>query len=184
MRCDITTSPGVWTVFQRRVDATVDFNRTWAEYREGFGDLAGSFWLGLEKLHQLAGPGKGATLRVDIKHLDLPGEIRYAEYSIFEISDEASGYKLRIGGYTGNAEDSLSFHNDLKFTTKDHDNDPARNYNCAVKYSGGWWYKTCFSANLNAQFPSENKVDPNTMSWYELKKAHGSINFSEMKIKF
>ena len=33
-------------VFQRRVDGTVDFFKTWEEYQEGFGNPANEFWLG------------------------------------------------------------------------------------------------------------------------------------------
>ena len=31
----------------------VDFNRTWNEYRNGFGVATGDYWLGLEHIHQI-----------------------------------------------------------------------------------------------------------------------------------
>ena len=144
LRCDMEQSEGRWIVFQRRIDASVDFNQGWNDYKTGFGDPNGNFWLGLERLHRLASPGKGAKLRIDLKHKDYQSNY-YAIYSKFEISNEADGYRLKVGGYSGNAHDSMSSHNGMKFSTKDKDNDMVSG-NCAGDFDGGWWFKRplCF----------------------------------------
>ena len=181
--CDMATDGGGWIVFQRRVDATIDFYRLWNEYKNGFGDMNGNFWLGLEKLHKLAAPGKGAILRVDVKHMTYPNELKYAKYNTFEISNEADGYRLQVGGYTGNAGDSMQRHNGCKFTTKDRDQD-TWNGNCAVSYHGAWWYTGCHDSNLNGLYPTAiYSTDPKYISWKAINNYHGGIIFSEMKIK-
>ena len=40
-------------MFQRRQDGKVNFNRKWTEYRDGFGDLNGEFWLGNDHIHDI-----------------------------------------------------------------------------------------------------------------------------------
>ena len=79
------TDGGGWTVFQRRVDGSVDFYCNWADY-EGFGDLEHKFWLGLSKIYQLAKPGTQNTLRVEVA--DFEDKCAYAEYSTFNIGDQ------------------------------------------------------------------------------------------------
>ena len=183
--CDMKTDIGGWIVFQRRVDASVNFARKWNEYKSGFGDLNGNFWLGLDKIHKLAGPGKGAILRVDIKHISSATHLWYAEYSRFEISDESNGYKLTVGGYSGNARDSLSYHNGRKFSTIDKDQDNYYGRHCAKALQGAWWYRSCHYSNLNGLFPgTASHPHRQYMSWYYLHSKYGGIIFSEMKIQY
>ena len=44
--CDGVTAGGGWLVVQRRHDGSVDFNRGWIDYEDGFGSLTGEFWYG------------------------------------------------------------------------------------------------------------------------------------------
>ena len=63
---------------------------------------------------------------------------------VFRVDDEASDYQLWVGGYTGNASDSLSAHNGYKFSTVDRNNDEApKCCPCAPAYGGGWWFYRC-----------------------------------------
>ena len=96
--CDQTTAGGGWTVFQKRLDGSVDFYRGWDDYKRGFGNLNGEFWLGLEKIHRLT--KEQSRLRVDLE--DFENQTAYAEYDSFGVGDEQSKYKLgRLGQYAG-----------------------------------------------------------------------------------
>lgn len=44
---------GGWMAFQRRFNGSVDFYRTWNEYKDRFGSGDGEYWLGNEVLHKL-----------------------------------------------------------------------------------------------------------------------------------
>ena len=97
--CDQTTAQGGWTVLQKRQDGSVDFYRGWDEYKNGFGDLNGEFWLGLDKIHRLTKQTQN-KLRVDLE--DFEGNTAYAEYDNFVVADEASDYTLsQLGQYSG-----------------------------------------------------------------------------------
>ena len=96
--CDQTTAGGGWTVFQKRLDGSVNFFLNWSDYKVGFGDLNGEFWLGLDKIHRLTSDDN-SMLRVDLE--DFEGNTAYAEYNKFNVMSENDKYKLTTGSYSG-----------------------------------------------------------------------------------
>jgi len=175
--CDQTTAGGGWTVFQRRQDGSVDFWRGWKDYKLGFGNLKGEFWLGLDNINRLTA-GSSNKLRVDLE--DNHGKTVFAEYSSFAVASERAKYQLSLGSYSGTAGDSLSYHRGLPFTSKDRDND-SWSKNCASSWKGAWWYKSCYNSNLNGLYLN-GKSSPQGMAWMKWKN-YISVNSSEMKIR-
>ena len=97
--CDQTTAGGGWTVFQKRFDGSVDFYLKWSDYKHGFGNLSGEFWLGNDKIHRLTSEINNKRLRVDLE--DFEGNTSYAEYDMFGVMSENDKYKLILGNYSG-----------------------------------------------------------------------------------
>ena len=66
--------------------------------KEGFGNLNGEFWLGLDKIHRLTVSG-GYRLRMDLE--DIHGKTAFAEYSSFSVTSERAKYQLSLGSSSG-----------------------------------------------------------------------------------
>jgi len=173
------TDGGGWTVFQRRQDGSVDFYRGWDDYKAGFGQLTAEFWLGNDKIHRLTA-SRPSSLRVELE--DWNGGKAYAKYSKFKIGDEQAQYRLEVGSYSGTAGDSLAYHNNMAFSTKDRDNDRWSGNNCAVQYTGAWWSNDCHYSNLNGKYLGDASSSQG-VSWYYWKNDYVSFKFTEMKLR-
>ena len=172
-------------MFQRRMDGSQDFYRYWDDYVHGFGNLNGEHWLGLCMIHRLtASISHTNMLRVDLGDFD--GNTRYAKYSTFRVGDSVSKYTLTVSGYTGTAGDSLAYHNGNRFSTRDQDNDAHSTRHCAQKFNGGWWYRNCYSSNLNGLYypsgPYPSSYD-NGVVWNPWKGEDYSLKVTEMKVR-
>lgn len=160
--CDMETAGGGWTIIQRRDDfgePRETFNREWDDYKHGFGNPEAEFWLGNENIYMLTNTDDH-MLRVELEDFD--GNRRYAEYSTFKLHSEKDNYKLEIGGYSGNAGDSLNdpwYGSNLSpFSTVNRDNDRS-SLNCASMLKGGWWWRSC-GRGLNGIY----LTDPNDLT--------------------
>jgi len=175
--CDNINGGGGWLVVQRRQDGSVDFNRTWVEYEDGFGKLTGEFWYGLRALHCLTGQG-GWEMRVDLKLSD--GTKIFLHYEQFKVASAKDKYKLTLGGFQGTTTDPMAYHNGMNFTTKDSDNDQEKRKNCSFLYgliapAGGWWFKHCWAIAPNILYNHREGI-------YLSRRAH-RLPFIEIKIR-
>ncbi|XP_022607627.1 fibrinogen-like protein 1 [Seriola dumerili] len=193
--CDMSEGGG-WTVIQRRINGAETFNRSWVEYKDGFGDMnadLGEFWIGNDNMHHITAQGN-YSLRINLEDFD--GNQRYVEYKNFKVADEKDHYRLTFGAYVGTAGDALSggyqvgvsewaSHQGMKFSTYDQDND---NYqgNCAQEDKGGWWFNKCHSAHLNGKYYSSGHYSATTddgVVWYTWRGWWYSLKTSIMKLR-
>ena len=68
-------------MFRERLFGSVDFFRGWVDYKNGFGNLNGEFWLGLDKTRRLTKTKN--RVRVDLE--DTTGKTAYAEYDMLQL---------------------------------------------------------------------------------------------------
>ncbi|XP_038014318.1 fibrinogen-like protein 1-like protein isoform X1 [Motacilla alba alba] len=152
--CEMSGADGGWTVIQRnRRDTDITWAESWSTYKHGFGNVHTEFWLGTEYIHQIT---RQKIYQVRFVIWDAANNMRFADYNLFSLDDESQGYRLRLGVHSGTAEDAMDsdnprkVHNNMKFSTKDRDQDTYRG-NCASRYGGGWWYSACYSVQLNVK---------------------------------
>ena len=210
--CDMSTSVinrigGGWTIILRRLDSSLpSFNRTWQEYKDGFGCLNDSFWIGLKRLklimnHTLPGCSKTTyQLYVGLEAFNNPANQfkgASAFYNIFTIGDESTNYALNInytqpGGISSynyslsDAGDALESHSGLPFSTHDRDNDSGPD-NCAAQGGGGWWYRNCVDSHLTGKYystgamPTKDHFDG--IIWEEFSGMQESLKKAVMAIR-
>ncbi|XP_062573361.1 angiopoietin-related protein 7-like, partial [Saccostrea cucullata] len=94
--CYMYPQLGGQTVIQKRFGMYYsNFNRTWDDFKRGFGYVGGDYWLGNDVIHKLT-----TTFPNDL-YIKIKGYFD-VKYSSFSISDEANGYRLSLGTKSGN----------------------------------------------------------------------------------
>ncbi|XP_077361452.1 fibrinogen like 1B isoform X2 [Festucalex cinctus] len=194
--CDMDDGGG-WTVFQRRRNGKVDFDRDWVDYRDGFGDFKlwnDEFWLGNENIYSLLSNGKN-LVKIDL--MDWVGQRSHAYYENFRITNEADRYRLQYGLYSGKAGDALAGGRGMveqwsaglggmQFSTRDQDNDRYIQGSCAQENNAGWWYNRCHVANLNGKFYRKGEYKgqfDNGIVWGTWRGLWYSLRHTTMKVR-
>ncbi|KAH8263537.1 hypothetical protein KR044_010272, partial [Drosophila immigrans] len=134
-----------WMIIQQRINGAQEFNKSWQEYVDGFGDLQGDFFIGLEKLHLITSSTR-YKLNVSIAfNWYKDGSGRHdVQYDDFRIGNSGSSYELEsIGKFSGSPGMNAFVGNEKpKFSTYD------KNYPHWAKDLGdigGWWFAPNFN---------------------------------------
>ena len=189
IRCDMETDGGGWIVIQRRNAnlGTVNFTQNWEDYENGFGDLDGEFWIGLNNIYKLTNQWD-VDLQITLWN-DTENAITW-NYPLFRVSGPEDKYRLTVSPGTGNGGfDSFGaqLQNGRYFSTYDQDNDIHNTLNCGYRLQGGWWYTYCSYANLNGRHEPSGVPGTNPTTerifWYYGGTNYVYFNNVEMKIR-
>jgi ficolin len=201
-----------WLLIQRRQHGyDINFNRTWIEYKNGFGSLRGEFWIGNEIIYGLT---NSRNYRLRIELVDWNENFYVVDYENFRVDSEKNFYQLHIQteSFSGNASrdyiDDLSYglsaHNNAYFQTYDHSihlnhtssNSKSRRRggsggggggNCALKTGGAWWVLNdtlCLPVNLNGIYVA-GASSPQTrgIKWLAMNNHDKNYSLKKSKMK-
>ncbi|XP_059208169.1 angiopoietin-related protein 5 [Centropristis striata] len=172
--CEMDYMGGGWTVMQRRTDGLIDFKRPWADYVDGFGNLAGEHWLGMKKVFHIVNQ-KDTRFQLHIALVSQDDVTSYASYDDFSLDSETQFFSIHLGRYAGSAGDAFRGYDQdqnqdtAPFSASDVDNDGC-NPSCSInnrtvescsaqQNQTGWWFNQCGLANLNGS-PEDAEQNP------------------------
>ena len=186
--CDQDTDGGGWIMYQRRATGTVNFTRTWQEYKDGFGDNGGNtteLWLGNEKVYQLVQihGAKMITLRIEVDAFD--GAEGWIEAENFTLSNEALLYTIYWNSVTRasvrHLMGSWGIHRQRPFKTFDQ---VGGQQSCLDYFKGGWWYDSdanCGQVFINGEYLTSAQTVMSSIYVYRFKP--GSLKRSRMMFR-
>lgn len=153
VRCDMNR--GGWTVIAAKytIPSLVglsqflpQFNKSWSEYKNGFGVANETYWSGLDFMNYLTST-YSLQYRIDV--WNSATDFAYIVRSSLYIDNEINRYQLTLGTVTShNLVSVQTAANGMFFTTYDRKNDQAgAGYNCAdnIYWTGGWWHQSCYA---------------------------------------
>ena len=93
-------------------------------------------------------------------------------------------YLVTLSSISGDARDSLEYHNARQFSTSDKENDEHQNKHCLKIYESALWYKNCYWSSLNGRYSQKPEVTfGHGIQWRAWKEAHYSLKKSEIKTR-
>ncbi|XP_034474872.1 ryncolin-4-like [Drosophila innubila] len=162
------------------MNGSVNFYRNWTEYKNGFGNLSGEFFMGLDKLSAMTA-ARRQELIVILEDYD--NDEKFVTYDHFAIGNETEQYSLNhLGLANGTAGNSLSWEFGNKFSTFDRDNS-YNEVNCAKVSAGAWWYDRsyCHIGQLTGLYNATSMVTG--MNWYTFWTLTFSLKRAVMMIR-
>ena len=81
-------------VIQRREDGSVNFNRSWYDYKRGFGYIGGEFWLGNDILHDITNQ-KSYQLQIEVELQNRSQLVTNIDH--IRMGDGSLNYELFVG---------------------------------------------------------------------------------------
>jgi len=178
VRCEQELHGGGWTVLilRQKQDPQLSFRRNFDEYQEGFGDVNGEHWIGLNTMQQLT-----SSVNYELMVTMARGaETAVSFYSKFRVAP-GSYYRLEVSGFdaaNSTGGDSLWYHDGMAFTTQDRDRDQGSGFNCAhVSGHGGNWFNRCHRANPTGLYGGDRSVLSKSDHFLEWRHWQGSHNY-------
>ena len=90
-------------LIQQNINGSDFFNRSWAEFKVGFNDHIGNYWLGNDLLSQLT-VNHRYKLKFDLQSRSNTSNWFWAEYSRFRVLPETYNYELEVSLVLGRVQ--------------------------------------------------------------------------------
>ncbi|XP_062595215.1 angiopoietin-1-like [Saccostrea cucullata] len=170
--CDMDIPPGGWTVFQKRFDGSVIFDRHWDDYKNGFGTVKSEYWLGNEAIYELT---RSEQTRLHVS-LTLKNGTEYnLLYNYFYIGNETTRLRLYLlGPVLGNGVQGFLRQSGEIFATPDTSS-------LAKTNNGGWWFSPPYYHNMlyfNGDYGMPTWIYP----WYGLADTGETVLKTKMML--
>ena len=166
--CDQETDGGGWTIYQRRVDGSVDFERNWTSYKQGFGiigDDTTEMWMGNENVFQMLQAYGGIECELRIEATSFDGDSCWATCYPFQMRPELSKYSMTwdtVDESMPGLRTSLDHHKNLAFSSLQ---------SCVSNFKGGWWFFGCGGASwfFNGVYVPRKVMSVTSIIWHGFK---------------
>ena len=145
------------TIILNRSGNKTNFNRNWATYEQGIGQVGrGDYFIGLKHLSVLT-QRVDVCMRLWLTPWKLSSSPKKAIYDSFSVGPSSENYQMSYELYSGNLVfDVMATMNGQQFSTYDNDNDIFVG-NCALRFKSGNWFQSCMKANIFGPYRNDAK---------------------------